>query len=256
MDEGIENRTSLRLASYNVRKAVGLDWRRDPARSIRVINRLNADVVALQEVDKRLAPRHAALDREMIAQETDLAAVPIARSPFSLGWHGNALLVRKTLEISGYGQIELPGIEPRGSVYVRIATPAGELVVVGVHLGLRRGCRRLQFIKILEALDASSRERAVILGDFNEWSGRQGVEALSTEFRVISPGRSFHAARPVACLDRFAIGPKLRLLDAGVETSLEARVASDHLPVWANLCLEGGASPAEAKARTPHEALE
>ena len=43
----------LRLASYNIQKAVGLDFRRDPGRILEVINGLGADIVALQEVDKR-----------------------------------------------------------------------------------------------------------------------------------------------------------------------------------------------------------
>ncbi|MBM9593093.1 endonuclease/exonuclease/phosphatase family protein [Rhodobacteraceae bacterium MCCB 386] len=227
----------MRLASYNIRKAVGLDWRRDPNRSVKVIAALGADVVALQEVDKRLGPRPAALERELIARETDLEVVPVSRSPVSLGWHGNALLVRKNLDVRDVGHIELPGIEPRGAVFARIGTPRGVLTVVGVHLGLRRGCRRLQFAQIMEEFDEAAQERTVILGDFNEWSGSRGIEGLPPSFEVVSPGRSFHAARPVACLDRFALGPGVRLIEAGVERGIDARVASDHLPVWADLDL-------------------
>ena len=45
----------LRIASYNVHKAVGVDYRRSPERIARVIASLKADIVALQEVDRRLA---------------------------------------------------------------------------------------------------------------------------------------------------------------------------------------------------------
>ena len=51
----------LRIASYNIRKARGLDQRRAPERIIEVINMLGADVIALQEADLRLGPRPAAL---------------------------------------------------------------------------------------------------------------------------------------------------------------------------------------------------
>ena len=231
----------LRVASYNIRKAVGLDWRRDPARSLRVINALEADVVALQEADRRLQPRHAALDPEMIERETDLRAVPLGHNAVSLGWHGNALLVRKRLDIVEPALIALPGIEPRGGVAARLRTEAGDLTLVGVHLGLRRGCRHLQFARLLDHLGPDSRPLSVIMGDFNEWSDRRGIEALNGGFRVVAPGRTFHAARPVASLDRFALGPAVHLLDAGVAEGGEVRMASDHLPVWADLRL--GADP-------------
>lgn len=225
----------LRLASYNIRKAVGLDWRRDPMRTLRVIGSLGADVVALQEADKRLGPRPAAVSPEAIARETGLRAVPLSRSAVSLGWHGNAVLVREGIEVAGTQLLELPGIEPRGCVLVRLGTQAGPLTVVGVHLGLRRRCRRLQLARILEALGDAGCARAVILGDFNEWSVDRGVEPLLPRFRVVSPGLSFHASQQVAPLDRFALGPSVELVDMGVETSPAARRASDHLPVWTEI---------------------
>lgn len=225
----------LRFASYNIRKAVGLDWRRDPKRTLDVIRGLDADVVALQEADKRLGPRPAAVSPHAIVRETDLRPVPLGLSPVSLGWHGNAVLVRRGIEVLGTGHIELPGIEPRGGVVVRLATAAGELTVIGVHLGLRRRCRRLQFARILDVLEQTDSTRAVILGDFNEWSPDRGIEPLLPRFTVISPGLSFHASQQVAPLDRFALGARVDALDWGVETGSVARRASDHLPVWADV---------------------
>lgn len=224
----------LRLGSYNIRKAVGLDWRRDPMRIIRVINRMDVDVLALQEADRRLGLRHAALDPEMIERETDLRVVPVARSPVSLGWHGNAMLVRKGIEAAHLDHVTLPGVEPRGGVIVRVGKGPFAVTVVGVHLGLRRACRRLQFAKILTAIGENALERAVILGDFNEWAPKSGLEKLAPAFRVVIPGRSFHSARPVAALDRIALGPGMSFSDAGLEEGHDARVASDHLPIWVN----------------------
>ena len=42
---------SLRIVSYNIRKAMGTDRRRDPERIMRIIRSLHADVVVLQEAD-------------------------------------------------------------------------------------------------------------------------------------------------------------------------------------------------------------
>ena len=143
--------------------------------------------------------------------------MPLGLSPVSLGWHGNAVLVRKSLEVAGTECLELPGIEPRGCVIVRLATEPAQLTLVAVHLGLRRRCRRLQFVHILRALGRAGAERSVILGDFNEWSPERGIEPLLPRFRIVSPGNSFHASQPVAPLDRFALGTRVALIDAGVE---------------------------------------
>ncbi len=232
---------TLRLASYNIRKAVGLDWRRDPARTLRVIRELDADVIALQEADKRLSPRHAALHPNLIERETDLRLVELDHSPVSIGWHGNAVLVRAGLEVIDVSLVDLPGIEPRGSVAVRLKTALGELAVVGVHLGLRRGCRAAQLETILGTLPSDVLPRTVIMGDFNEWSERRGLDILSRHFDVVRPGRTYHSARPVACLDRFALGSGLSLMGTGVVADRDTRVASDHLPVWAEVSLAGTA---------------
>ncbi len=226
----------LRLASYNIQKAVGVDFRRDPGRIIDVINGLNADVVALQEVDKRLGERPSVLCRRMIETDTDFRIAPLARSEVSLGWHGNAMLVRRDHAIRASGHIDLPGLEPRGAVRVDIETPDGPLALVGAHLGLIRHFRRLQLRTIHGHLDDAP-QRTVIMGDFNEWSEDRGLEPLAADYTVISPGRSFHAARPIAGLDRFALGREVRLRSAGVEQGALASRSSDHLPVWADVDL-------------------
>jgi endonuclease/exonuclease/phosphatase family metal-dependent hydrolase len=222
--------TPLRIASYNIRKTRGLDQRRDPGRIVSVINGLEADLVALQEADHRLGDRPAAVSRQLIEAETDFQVVPVAANDRSLGWHGNAVLLRKSVEMRAVSRIELPGLEPRGAVRVDLEDG---LVVVATHLGLMRRSRRVQLETIAAALaDASN---AVIAGDFNEWRMDRGLEPLSDGFEVLSPGHSFHASRPVAALDRFAHSRGIEVYQAGVEQSRLARRASDHLPIWADL---------------------
>ena len=58
----------LTFASYNIHKGVGLDRRRDPDRILSVIEELDADVIALQEVDERFGARRAVLDQEELSE--------------------------------------------------------------------------------------------------------------------------------------------------------------------------------------------
>jgi endonuclease/exonuclease/phosphatase family metal-dependent hydrolase len=171
-----------------------------------------------------------------LEQHTDFTPAPLARNDVSLGFHGNAVLVRRGLGVTGMRRFALPGFEPRGAVMV---TLEDQLDVVGVHLGLMRQSRRAQLARIRRKLAALPRA-TVIAGDFNEWSPEHGLEALGNGFTVHAPGRSYHAARPIAALDRIALSPRVRLLDAGVEEGAGARMASDHLPVWGDLLVSDG----------------
>ena len=220
----------LKVASYNIRKAMGLDRRRDPARILKVLNRIGADVVMLQEADLRLGPRPTAIPRFLIEQETDYEVADVSVNDVSIGWHGNAMLVRKGLQRGGVRRLELPGLEPRGAVLVEVEG----ISFVGAHLGLMRRFRLLQMTAIREHLSGIE-TTAFIAGDFNEWSDVRGYEPWENDFKLVLPGRSYHAARPVAALDGFAYGNALRIERMGVMREGPARVASDHLPIWAEL---------------------
>lgn len=221
---------TIRIASYNIRKARGLDQQRRPDRILQVINALDADVVVLQEADKRLGPRPTAVPRQMIEAESDFDLVEFPDMGDSIGWHGNAVLLRRGLAARDVKPICLPGLEPRGAM--RVTLDIG-LVVVATHLGLMRQSRRSQ-LAVLR--DATAEDAHVVLaGDFNEWSAKKGLEPLAARFAVHSPGRSFHARRPVASLDRFALLGGVELRDCGVEQGPLAKVASDHLPIWSDI---------------------
>ena len=227
----------LRIASYNIRKAVGLDWKRDPARILSVLNEIDADVVALQEADQRLAPRPSALPRELIASETDFIVADLAENNVSLGWHGNAMLVRRGLSLRNTDRLPLPGLEPRGAVRATVDSGHGLVSIVGTHLGLLRSWRRKQLQTIRDHMSRMDMPRTVIVGDFNEWSVNGGLEALEADFTLLAPGKTFHASQPVAALDRIALGGGLEVQDARVHETDQARVASDHLPLWVDVCL-------------------
>ena len=88
----------LTFASYNIHKGVGPDGRRDPERVIAVLRELHADVIALQEADRRFGERESVLPRALL-DDTPWRAASVAKRARSLGWHGNALLVRKDIAI-------------------------------------------------------------------------------------------------------------------------------------------------------------
>ena len=93
----------LTFASYNIHKAVGLDRRRDPERILAVLREIDADVIALQEADRRIGLRESVIPRQMLEDYTPWRAVRLNHRPDSLGWHGNALLVRRGIAVAEAG---------------------------------------------------------------------------------------------------------------------------------------------------------
>ncbi len=225
----------LRLVSYNIRKALGTDRRRNPARICKVISSMEPDIVVLQEADLRLGARPSAIPLTELAQLDGLQVVEFGQSARSLGWHGNAMLIRQGIEIRHLHRMILPGFEPRGAIAADLDTPAGPLRVAGLHLGLLRQSRRLQLTHIVDELERLPTMPTVLAGDLNEWSERVGLGRLARHFSILTPGRSFHARRPVAALDRIATGSEIHVAEHGVWHAQPAPAASDHLPIWADL---------------------
>ncbi len=228
---------SLRIASYNIRKAVGTDRRRRPERILQIIHDLNADIVVLQEADMRLGPRPSALPLDVIQDRTGLTPLGFAKNEVSLGWHGNTILVRPDLEVLGIGHLDLPGLEPRGAIFADLVGEAGRLRIVGMHLGLVRLWRRKQLTAVLSQLAELDQVPTVIAGDFNEWSMTVGLGRLAPHFTIHAPGKSYHSNRPLAALDRIALDDGLILRGGGVVQDQIARKASDHLPIWVDIAL-------------------
>ena len=226
---------AIKVATYNIRKAVGLDQRRNPARIISVLNEIDADIITLQEVDRRFGARVSALPLAMLEAETSWMPVPLHFRPAAIGWHGNAILVRKGIEVRRAEPIEMPTLEPRGAVMAELSVAGHSLRVIGVHLDLSGLWRRKQVRALLAAIDACPRLMpTVMMGDFNQWSDSGALSELAFHHhRLVQTPKSFHTARPVARLDRIIVSHELRVTEAGCHVSPLAKQASDHLPVWA-----------------------
>jgi endonuclease/exonuclease/phosphatase family metal-dependent hydrolase len=226
----------IKLASYNIRKGVGTDRIRSPDRILHVLHEIDADVIALQEADRRFGRRAAILSPHHLADHSPWKALPFGAKPMSSGWHGNVLLVRKEAEVMKCAAIHLPTLEPRGAVMADLKLHGQTIRVVGMHLDLSGLMRRRQAAAILEELDGCTRMPTVMMGDLNEWTRHSGcLKDFAERFAFAATGPSFHARRPVGRLDRIMATPDLAIADCGVHHSPASRTASDHLPIWATV---------------------
>ena len=129
---------SVKVASYNIHKCRGVDGVTRPYRIIEVIRELRAEVIALQEVDRRFGRLGGLLDPSAIERETGMQLLVQSDVSHRHGWHGNALLVRGEPISYRRSRLKLPGGEPRGAVVAELDLGEGEFRVIAAHLGLFR----------------------------------------------------------------------------------------------------------------------
>jgi len=227
----------IKVASYNIHKGIGLDRRRNPERVVEVLREIDADVIALQEADRRFGAKACVLPHHLLEEHSDWVPVDFGLRSLSMGWHGNVILVRKSAEILGCTAIHLPALEPRGAVMADVRLPGGTIRVLGMHLDLSGLWRRKQAAAVMTHVDTcADRHPTVMMGDLNEWSAGSGcLRDFGRDFAFADTGPSFHSRRAIARLDRIMASRDLRIASCGVHSSPAARKASDHLPIWATL---------------------
>ncbi len=227
----------ITVASYNIHKAIGTDGRYEPERILAVLAEIGADVVLLQEADKRFGPRTTVLPFAMIAARTGYRPVSIGAHPHGLGWHGNAVLVSERVTITAALPLVLPSLEPRGAILVETLVEGRALRLGGMHLDLTGLRRRRQARAIITQMAARPDPMpTVLMGDLNEWRRHSGCLIDFDRTYAIAPTEpSFPAGRPLARLDRIMAGPGIEIAGSGTHRTALSRIASDHLPVWAAL---------------------
>ena len=228
----------VRVATWNIHGAVGTDGRYVPERIVDVLKEIDADVVALQEVASPEAHRSFLLDLERATGYRVVAGLLRQHHGHDFG---NAVLSRFPVKNVQHLDLAVERYEPRGALDVCVDLGPSLLRVVATHLGLRPGERREQVRRILAAVERDSPHPMLLMGDLNEWYlwGRP-LRWLHSHFREMPEApRTFPARRPMFALDRIWVAPAGSLRRLVRHASPLARIASDHLPLTAEVVVTG-----------------
>ncbi|MGE0126593.1 MAG: endonuclease/exonuclease/phosphatase family protein [Blastocatellales bacterium] len=237
----------FRIVTYNVHKCVGLDRRLSPARIVDVLKEIDADVVALQEV-LCVQGRDSEDDQaHFIARELGFHYCMGHNRALRGGIYGNLVLSRFPLIGSENHDISVTGREERGCLRVDVDLgKESKMHIYNVHLGTSFVERRHQARKLIsESIlsDANIPGPRVMLGDFNEWTRGLVTRLLTGHFQSgdirlhLRRSRTYPGVLPFMHLDHIYFDETLELERAELHRSRAALVASDHLPIFADLRL-------------------
>lgn len=238
----------LKVLTYNIHRAIGVDRRFRPERIVRILRHYEADVVLLQEVDEG-APRSRELNlAEELARSAGYPHFALGHNvSLKKGRYGNATLSR--FPIARERNIDLSVAQSwirRGCQHTSVQMDGRTLEVFNLHLGLSARERQQQ-IELLsrshEFGGMAAGTPMLVGGDFNDWRSllwptftngfgfRCATDSKTGRRGAIATYPSFS---PQGGLDRIYFRGPLRLLTVRRCRLQVSRVASDHLPVIAD----------------------
>lgn len=232
--------TDVRIATYNVHRCRGMDRRIVPARIVDVLRDINADVIALQEVIG------AGLQGAGHAEEigAGLGMGWVMNSVRTLRHHqfGNVVLSRFPIVHHSQCDLSWRTCEPRNCQRADLEIDGQLLHIYNVHLGTAVLERRYQAKRLVSFVhDRRVTGAKVLLGDFNEWMRGLATKTLSALFESVDISthlkrrRTYPGLFPVLHLDHIYYDGPVKVLRVEMPRTRKSLMASDHLPLVANL---------------------
>jgi endonuclease/exonuclease/phosphatase family metal-dependent hydrolase len=233
---------SLRIATYNIHRCRGLDGRTRPERIAAVIQSLDADVVACQEVLG--GGPHGGGHAEALGAALGMGWVLTPARQLRGHQFGNAVFSRLPI-VQHFGQdLTWKTCEPRRLQRVDVSVAGYVLRVYNVHLGTAILERRHQARRLAEIVtDRHVSGPKLVLGDFNEWMKGLTTTLLSEKLNSVDlrdhmrRRRTYPGLFPILHLDHIYYAGRLEILRIEVPRTRAALIASDHLPLVADVRL-------------------
>lgn len=238
----------IRILTFNVHSCIGTDRKLDPARIAEVIAGCNADIVGLQELDVGRQRTGAVDQANAIASFLNMKALFHPAIHMAEEKYGDAILTALPMRTRKVGALPSIG-EPRGAAWTEILAGDTPLHVFNTHLGLRRRERMMQITALLGGAwlghpDCRNGNR-ILIGDFNAVPAspvyRQLTRHLDDVWTLAGkrPKATFPSRYPLLRLDHIFVAGNLTAEDAHVIGTPLSRLASDHLPLVADVRIEG-----------------
>ncbi|NND72568.1 MAG: hypothetical protein HKN43_13410 [Rhodothermales bacterium] len=224
--------TRLRVLAYNIHHGEGTDEVLDLNRIARLINDLEPDLVAIQEVDSVVDRTNNVDQIAVLAELTGLAPAFGRFMSYQGGAYGMALLSR--LPLIEVDNMKLPdGEEPRTALRAAVRMSNGDtLDFVGIHF-YRTEAERLSQAEQLNDHLESRPYAAILAGDFNSTPGSAVMDYFNSSWTTVQKGDdrfTFPSTGPEREID-FVLYRPSEVFDIAHQFVVDEPVASDHSPI-------------------------
>ena len=235
----------MRLVTYNVHRCVGVDKRLDVERIAGVIAELEPDIVCLQELDVGRARTGGVDQARAIGDRLSMAVRFHAAMRVEAEEYGDAILTGHPETLVHVGALPtvrgVPGLEPRGALWVRINIEGVDINVLTTHLGLVPREQRLQAAALVGKDwlgHPDCKGPTLLAGDFNATSITRPYQTLARnhadcqrQLGLRPTIKTFPSGFPAIRIDHVFVSPEIRITGVHAPFSPLSRMASDHLPL-------------------------
>lgn len=233
----------LRVLSYNIHHAEGTDGRLDLPRIARIIQSVQPDLVALQEVDSKVERSKSVDQPQELARLTGMKVVFGANIPLQGGHYGNAVLSRSET-VRSENRL-LPNIdqgEQRGVLDATVQHDGQMLRILATHFDHRRDSKeRLESIEMINKLvsEPAAKKRSLptlLVGDLNAEFSSEVLDRARSLWKVANAERlpTIPVTKPERQID-FILSYPADSWQVHQVKVLDEQVASDHRPIMAEL---------------------
>jgi endonuclease/exonuclease/phosphatase family metal-dependent hydrolase len=251
----------IRIMTYNVHGCVGVDGRLSPQRIARVIGRYAPDIVALQEVDMGRKRSGEVDQAHLIAKELEMNYHFYPSVQVEEQKYGNAILSRYPLELVQVGR--LPGLdkiklEPRGAMRVVVDIGGIRLQIINTHLAFYIPESRIQARHLVSQWinHPDCCAPTILCGDLNNTPQSVAWHALNehlTDAQLLleehRPLATWFGYYPIGRIDHIFVSKGIKVFAVDVPRTQLDKVASDHLPLFADVEIQNCEAPYEIKLR-------
>ena len=232
--------STLRIVTYNIHRSIGMDRRTRPDRVAAVLSKIDADIVALQEV--------------VGAGSSGVSHIEEIGTALGMGWvmasarhlrghqFGNAILSRFPILHHVEHDLSWKTCERRCLQRADIDVNGHTLHIYNVHLGTAILERRHQAEHLAAIVsDGHVGGAKLVLGDFNEWMRGLTTELLSSRLKSLDlwnylrRRRTYPSFLPLLHLDHIYYAGRVEIIGVKLPRTRLSLVTSDHLPLVADV---------------------
>ncbi len=232
-----------RILTYNVHRCVGVDRRLDVPRIAAVIADCEPDIVCLQELDVGRARTKGVDQAHAIAEQLEMSFHFNCAMRVEEEQYGDAILTTLPERLVRAGPLPtlagVPGLEPRGALWIEVEINGSPVNILNTHLGLVPREQHLQ-AAALAGKDwlGACKGPTLLVGDFNATSLTRPYRQLTAGLRDAQRHcglersiKTFPSAFPAIRIDHCFISEEIRVSRVHAPYHPLSRMASDHLPL-------------------------